>query len=412
MQDKLSKSQKTVLNKLIDKYERSKMYDGDCKVNRHIQLLPTDVFTDYDSDFADIDKVKQFEDELRELFENGLINILYDKNLVVKKILALPEKWDTYYSLLGRVTKNQTIVEQKAYLEDVIRINKDDVILMFCDEQLQRLYQGKKPLYSFDELKIIVELMETIIGNKTTLLERELSILKFGDSKVFENKYKSKVCAILRKYGNYEERLEGIDVKSEVEHIILEEYKIFANPSYIYFKGNGKIVFQDGHQISLKNDISIGLISDAIGDIKNIEIYDDNIVTIENLTSFNRYFAQNTFSMYLAGYHNSAKTNFLKLINQHNQRKNWYHFGDLDPDGFYILEHLKMTTNIDFESKFMNAEYLKKYKQYRKELAENDKVKAKNLIESGKYKEVLEYMLENNCKLEQEIISLEEITEI
>ncbi|CBK74946.1 hypothetical protein CIY_22760 [Butyrivibrio fibrisolvens 16/4] len=252
MQDKLSKSQKTVLNKLIDKYERSKMYDGDCKVNRHIQLLPTDVFTDYDSDFADIDKVKQFEDELRELFENGLINILYDKNLVVKKILALPEKWDTYYSLLGRVTKNQTIVEQKAYLEDVIRINKDDVILMFCDEQLQRLYQGKKPLYSFDELKIIVELMETIIGNKTTLLERELSILKFGDSKVFENKYKSKVCAILRKYGNYEERLEGIDVKSEVEHIILEEYKIFANPSYIYFKGNGKIVFQDGHQISLK----------------------------------------------------------------------------------------------------------------------------------------------------------------
>ena len=60
----------------------------------------------------------------------------------------------------------------------------------------------------------------------------------------------------------------------------------------------------------------------------------------------------------------------------------------------------------------MNAEYLKKYKQYTKELAENDKVKAKNLIESGKYKEVLEYMLENNCKLEQEIISLEEITEI
>lgn len=412
MWDKLSKTQKTVINKLIDKYERSKMYDGDCKVNRHIQLLPTDVFPDYDSDFADIDKVKQFEDELRELFENGLINILYDKNLVVKKILALPEKWDMYYSLLGRVTKNQTIVEQKAYLEDVIRINKDDVILMFCDEQLQRLYQGKKPLYSFDELKIIVELMETIIGNKTTLLERELSILKFGDSKVFENKYKSKVCAILRKYGNYEERLDGIDVKSEVEHIILEEYKIFANPSYIYFKGNGKIVFQDGHQISLKNDISIGLISDAISDIKNIEIYDDNIVTIENLTSFNRYFAQNNFSMYLAGYHNSAKTNFLKLVNQHNQRKNWYHFGDLDPDGFYILEHLKTTTNIDFESKFMNAEYLKKYKQYTKELAENDKVKAKNLIESGKYKEVLEYMLENNCKLEQEIISLEEITEI
>lgn len=412
MWDKLSKTQKTVINKLIDKYERSKIYTGDCKVNRNIFLLPTEVFTDYDSDFADVEKVSQFEDELRELNEKGLIDISYDTNYVVKKILSIPEKWDMYYSLLGRVTKKQIIVEQRDYLEDVLCNSEDTIILKFCEEQLKRLHQGKKPSFSLDELKVIVELIKTIIANKTTLLERELSILKFGDSKVFEKCYKSKICSILRKYGNYEERLEGIDVKSEAEHIILEEYMIFANPSYIYFKGNGRIMFQDGHKISLNNDISIGLISDAISDIKNIEIFDDNIVTIENLTSFNRYFAQNTFSMYLAGYHNSAKTNFLKLINQHNQRKNWYHFGDLDPDGFYILEHLKTTTNIDFESKFMNAEYLKKYKQYTKELAENDKVKAKNLIESGKYKEVLEYMLENNCKLEQEIISLEEITEI
>ncbi len=412
MWDKLSKTQKIVINKLIDKYERSKIYTGDCKVNRNIFLLPTEVFTDYDSDFADVEKVSQFEDELRELDEKGLIEISYDTNYVVKKILSIPEKWDMYYSLLGRVTKKQIIVEQRDYLEDVLCNSEDTIILKFCEEQLKRLHQGKKLSFSLDELKVIVELIKTIIANKTTLLERELSILKFGDSKVFEKCYKSKICSILRKYGNYEERLEGIDVKSEAEHIILEEYMIFANPSYIYFKGNGRIMFQDGHKISLNNDISIGLISDAISYIRNIEIYDDNIVTIENLTSFNRYFAQNTFSMYLAGYHNSAKTNFLKLINQHNQRKNWYHFGDLDPDGFYILEHLKTTTNIDFESKFMNAEYLKKYKQYTKELAENDKVKAKNLIESGKYKEVLEYMLENNCKLEQEIISLEEITEI
>lgn len=412
MWDKLSKTQKTVINRLIDKYERSKIFTGDCKVNRNIFLLPTEVFTDYDSDFADVEKVSQFEDELRELDEKGLIEISYDTNYVVKKILSIPEKWDMYYSLLGRVTKKQIIVEQRDYLEHVLCNSEDTIILKFCEEQLKRLHQGKKPSFSLDELKVIVELIKTIIANKTTLLERELSILKFGDSKVFEKCYKSKICSILRKYGNYEERLEGIDVKSEAEHIILEEYMIFANPSYIYFKGNGRIMFQDGHKISLNNDISIGLISDAISDIKNIEIYDDNIVTIENLTSFNRYFAQNTFSMYLAGYHNSAKTNFLKLINQHNQRKNWYHFGDLDPDGFYILEHLKTTTNIDFESKFMNAEYLKKYKQYTKELAENDKVKAKNLIESGKYKEVLEYMLENNCKLEQEIISLEEMTEI
>ena len=208
-------TQKTVINKLIDKYERSKIYTGDCKVNRNIFLLPTEVFTDYDSDFADVEKVSQFEDELRELDENGLINILYDKNFVVKKILALPEKWDMYYSLLGRVTKKQIIVEQRDYLEDVLCNSEDTIILKFCEEQLKRLHQGKKPSFSLDELKVIVELIKTIIANKTTLLERELSILKFGDSKVFEKCYKSKICSILRKYGNYEERLEGIDANSE-----------------------------------------------------------------------------------------------------------------------------------------------------------------------------------------------------
>ena len=408
MRDKLSKNQNTVLNKLLDKYERSKMYDGDCKVNRHIYLLPTDVFTDYDSDFADVDKINQFEDDLRELKEKGLIDISYDKNDVVNKILAFPEKWDVYYTLLGRVAKKDIITEQKTYLENAICKNIDDTTLYFCEEQLQRLQQGKKPLYSLDDLCAIVELLETILGNKTTLLERELSILKFGDSKEFEKRFKGKVCSILRKYGNYEERLDGIDVKSEIEHIILEEHMIFANPSYIYFKGNGRILFNDGHQICLKNEVSIGLASDGMREVKSIDITDDNIVTIENLTSFNRYSAHNTFCIYLAGYHNSAKTNFLKLIYHNNSDKKWYHFGDIDPDGFYILEHLKKATGIEFKAMFMQIEYLRKYKKYTKELTENDRVKAGRLLDSGKYADTLEYLLEKNCKLEQEIISIEE----
>ena len=56
----------------------------------------------------------------------------------------------------------------------------------------------------------------------------------------------------------------------------------------------------------------------------------------------------------------------------------------------------------------MDIEYIIKYKNYTKELTENDKIKARSLIESNKYVDVLEYMIKNNCKLEQEIISLEE----
>lgn len=54
----------------------------------------------------------------------------------------------------------------------------------------------------------------------------------------------------------------------------------------------------------------------------------------------------------------------------------------------------------------MGIEELKQFLKYTKSLEKNDIIKAENLIQSGKYKEILEYMLKNNCKLEQEIISL------
>lgn len=48
----------------------------------------------------------------------------------------------------------------------------------------------------------------------------------------------------------------------------------------------------------------------------------------------------------------------------------------------------------------MDLDYLKKYQNDAKTLNENDRTKAENLIRSGKYPEILNYMLEHNEKLE------------
>ena len=45
-------------------------------------------------------------------------------------------------------------------------------------------------------------------------------------------------------------------------------------------------------------------------------------------------------------------------------------------------------------------------------LEENDLKKAKTLIEKGRFAEIMNYMLEKNQKLEQEIISWNEMWEI
>ena len=53
----------------------------------------------------------------------------------------------------------------------------------------------------------------------------------------------------------------------------------------------------------------------------------------------------------------------------------------------------------------MDLEQLKNYRQYFKPLEKNDIVKAHSLLKVHFYDEVMEFMLANNCKLEQEIIS-------
>ena len=84
---------------------------------------------------------------------------------------------------------------------------------------------------------------------------------------------------------------------------------------------------------------------------------------------------------------------------------NFYHFGDIDPDGFLILKHLKRETNIDFLPYRMGTEELAKYEKYSKPLEKNDVTKAENMLRTGIYPAEMKYMLKYGRKLEQEIIS-------
>ena len=53
----------------------------------------------------------------------------------------------------------------------------------------------------------------------------------------------------------------------------------------------------------------------------------------------------------------------------------------------------------------MDTACLKKYEAYGKSLEDNDIRKAKAMIQSGLYTEIMEYMLQTGKKLEQEIVS-------
>lgn len=154
-------------------------------------------------------------------------------------------------------------------------------------------------------------------------------------------------------------------------------------------KGNGSIRIgrkrkngSDWQEIDLSlMEGDIALSTESVKSLKAVAVMGKRVVTVENLTSFHDYSAE-----------------------------------DIDAGGFYILEHLKKETGIPFRSLYMDTKTLQRYRGDRKPLTENDRKRLLQLKEdlaermqheeTEDYGDVISYMLDENCKLEQEAVHL------
>lgn len=400
---RLSKIQKDVLNMLLDVYENSVTYKGKNIKNQSFAIKPEKIFFEYNGDYTDQDEVDQFNREMQSLMEFEFVILDYERGVpVISKIKLNTNSINEIYSVLKReditVKRNQEIEMYTQYM------GAHDIMDAFCKSQVERLNAYKDAKYTSDIAINILKLLKYVFGNNNDIMERELSVVVLGDTKLFEKSYKSRICSIIEEYGELELDLSILD-KKEKEKAILEEYQVFSNPSYIFFKGNVDVYYIDGSSISVTPDNPIAILSETIARIEMIKVNSNRIVTVENITSYNRINNNKSTFIYLSGYHNTAKQRFLKKIAENNSGVSWFHFGDIDPDGYFILKNLIKKTGISFVPLYMDVQQLKKYKQYCKPLEKNDMVKANSLLKIHFYDEVMEFMLANNCKLEQEIIS-------
>ena len=403
--------QKQILQKLLAKYESSKTYKGENSVAQKFLIKPSDVFKDYEKDSADINQIEDFEKQCRYLESENFIHIdrKYER---ITKITAesSDENWNKIRRILGVKDKKTRQQEEILFYSKIYESPScHQIVKDFCKTQSERLEKGKNAEFSLEEARNILQLLTFILENKNEILERELSISVLSDSKKWENYYRNKVLRILKKSGYFESLIENCADEKEENKVILEECNVFSNPSYIYFKGNGKITFQNGNIIPIVPETPLALSSTSIKDIAAFKIKDTKIMTVENLTSFNRIKEADTFYIFLSGYHNSAKQNFIKKIHSQNPEKEYLHFGDIDPDGFYILQNLRTKTNINFAPYKMGITQLEKYSSCAKPLEQNDQKKARALKEKNLFPEIIDCMLKTNQKLEQEIISWKEM---
>ena len=401
----IEKIKQKTLNKLIDQYEKSKTFTGDNQVNQTFSKSIGELFPQYQDD-AEYELFCDVNEAMKNLEMLKLVTLKKKRGNVLDKVYLNTEKLPESYKYLERQPKkelNESITELFDKYSGTPLLDHYFEVQRINIENNRRIdfYDGSQ-----QEYEDLLYLCREVLLNEEELFIRDFSMRCFGDSKKVESLL-NKAQALLYQYG------EDFSVKESV----FEECGIVRTPTYVYMKGKAKIFIgnQSLDLSQIKGDIALSTAS--IKEITDISISASRIVTIENLTSFHDIDAKDMFVIYLGGFHNRTKCEFLKFIFLKNPDKKYLHFGDIDAGGFYIFDHLKRKTGIPFDTFYMDIPVLEGHKEMWKALSENDKRRLKSLLGKKKLEMIksdsdemcintIEYMLKHNCKLEQEAVMI------
>lgn len=399
----MKSEQKRILNTLLDKYEKSKTFQGDNKITQTMTTTPEKLFPAYKDD-SQYELYAKVNDAVNDLEVKEIVSVLRLRSGVITKIILNINQLNAAYQICARTPKRQVHQELQAlWNKFILTVNEQEIAVLFkvyIQEQEEKIRQNKQVSYfdgDFEEYLQLLQAIYQVLRNDSEQFIRDFSVQHFANSKKMEL-MEDRIRSFLYEYGDCTERESA-----------LEEYGIVKTPTYVSVKGNGILTI--GEQIldlsRIHGDISFSSIS--LTEIRHIQIIASQVVTIENLTSFHSFSDRNSFAIYLGGYHNGVKRKFLKKLYEDNSDKIYYHFGDIDAGGFYIYEHLVKRSGIGFRLLSMDIGTLRAHKGAWQELSSNDRKRIQTLLtkeEVPSYHDVLKFMLEHNCKLEQEAVKI------
>lgn len=379
-----------ILTWLIDRYEKK---DPATNNTRKTSVSIAVKFPEYVDPFSDTHT--DIETAIQHLLSWGFVQC--DKNqqgYYIKAVLlesALPK----IYHFLHRTPKAEVWEMQKILLGKYVT-QPETLAGKFCVAMLDRIAQRKDVEYGLARDMKLLEDVLLALENVEKLTEetyiRNFSEMVFHDSKRLQS-ILNPIIRILLDYGD------GVEQKETV----LAQYNLISNPGYVHIKGDWQIWCQ-GQCISTKLFRGgIAISSDALDEIEQIRVPGGRVVSVENLTTYHDTKECQGAIIYLGGFLNTVRTNLLKKLYVFEPDARYYHKGDLDPYGFLILENLKKKTGIPFEPMEMDLNTLRQCHNsgHFRNLDEADRqaITKPALVE---YQPILQYMLQHNCKIEQE----------
>ena len=398
---------KDIISRLLDIYERRNGYAKRPEELRSIQFEVSKEYPIY-KDRYDNEKYRDINTAIEKNVAAGLIIAEKDQTGRYSKIKLNIARVDECYALLKRTSipdqcKKVLSVLEKANNVECLLIGR--IVSDFC-EQI-KAYKKLPYDLGYDARRVgeVLQVLEAVTKLTSETYIRNFSTALFKDSKRFQREYRSTIESILFNYTD--------DVVEKDD--ILGYYNLYENPTYVLIKGNARICFDESAIELSEMPGGIALSNGSLAGIHKISVKADKVITVENLTTYHDCDEQDAVYIYLGGYHNTSKQKLLELIYENNGDKEYYHEGDLDVYGFLILKNLIDKTQIPFKPLFMDLGTIERF--YRAGLYKNLSARDRKVITSKKdgqlsaYKDVLEYMLANDCKVEQESIKAVELVE-
>lgn len=379
-----------ILTWLIDSHEKKD--PGNCNT-RKASISIAAKFPKYQEPLSD--EHDDIETAIHHLISWGFVQYSKNQQGYFTKIELLESALPQIYPFLHRTPKAQLWEMQKDLLEKYAD-QPETLVGRFCVAMLDRIAQRKDIEYGLSkDIKLLGDVLLALVNIERLTEEtyiRNFSEMVFHDSKRLQN-ILNPIIRILLDYGD------GVGQKETV----LAQYDLISNPGYVYIKGDWKICCK-GRCISadmFRGGIAIS--SDTLEEIEQIHVSCGKIISVENLTTYHDTKESQGAIIYLGGFLNTVRCDLLKKLYEFEPNARYYHKGDLDPYGFLILEDLKNKTGIPFEPLEMDLDTLRRchHAGHFRPLDEADR-KAIASPALAEYRPILQYMLQHDCKIEQE----------
>ena len=382
--------EKQILTWLIDSHERKT--PESCNT-RKASISIAAKFPKYAEPLSDAHN--DIEAAIHHLISWGFVQYRKNQQGYFTKIELLESALPQIYRFLNRTPKTELWQMQKNHLEKYAN-QPETLVGRFSAAMLERIAQRKDIEYGLaKDTKLLGDVLLALVNIEKLTEEtyiRNFSEMVFHDSKRLQS-ILSPITRILLDHGD------GVGQKETV----LAQYNLISNPGYVYIKGDWQIwctgqciradMFRGGIAIS----------SDTLEEIEEIRVSCGKIISVENLTTYHDTKETQGAIIYLGGFLNTVRCDLLKKLYKFEPDAEYYHKGDLDPYGFLILEDLKNKTGIPFEPLEMDLNTLQQchHAGHFRPLDEADRklITSPALVE---YQPVLQYMLQHNCKIEQE----------